>query len=152
MTETALVSSCLLGLATRYDGTDNFSQAVLDYLQQHDLVPIPVCPEQLAGLPTPRPKCWFTRGDGIDVLKSCGTICNDAGQDVTKAFSRAAEETLKIADLTDSKLAILKQRSPSCGNRQIYRNGQLIKGMGVTAAKLRQVGLKVISEDELGSK
>ncbi len=152
MTETALVSSCLLGLATRYDGTDNFSQSVIDYLQRHELVPVPVCPEQLAGLPTPRTKCWFTCGDGSDVLRSCGNICDEAGQDMTDAFHRGADETMKIADLTQSKLAILKQRSPSCGNRHIHRNGQLVNGMGVTAARLQQAGLKVLSEDDLDSK
>lgn len=148
MTETAIVSSCLLGLPTRYDGTDNFCQAVADYLQQHKITPIPVCPEQLAGLPTPRLKCWFNRGDGNDVLLGCGSICDEKGKDETEAFFRAAVESCKIAELTGSKLAILKQRSPSCGNSQVYLNGQLNTGMGVTAAKLKQAGLTVLSEND----
>lgn len=152
MTETAIVSSCLLGLSTRYDGSGNFCQAVVDYLQQHQITPIPVCPEQLAGLPTPRPKCWFNKGDGNDVLRGCGSIRDEEGRDETDAFFRAAEESLKIAELTGCKLAILKQRSPSCGSRQVYLNGQLNKGMGVTAAKLKQAGLKVLSEDDFESK
>lgn len=149
MTETVLVSSCLLGLPTRYDGSDNFSQAVADYLQQHQLVPIPVCPEQLAGLSTPRPKCWFRCGNGNDVLNGCGTICDEAGNDLTEIFYRAAAESCKIAELTGSKLAILKQRSPSCGTSQIHQNGQLIGGMGVTAARLQKAGLRVLSENDL---
>ncbi|MDB4470739.1 DUF523 domain-containing protein [Deltaproteobacteria bacterium] len=152
MAETVLVSSCLLGLPTRYDGSDNFSQAVADYLQQHQLVPIPVCPEQLAGLPTPRPKCWFRCGDGNDVLNSRGNICDESGNDVTEVFYRAAAESCIIAELTGCKLAILKQRSPSCGSSQIHQNGQLRSGMGVTAARLQKAGLKILSEDDLGLK
>ena len=149
MAETVLVSSCLLGLATRYDGSDNFDPAVTEYLKAQQLIAIPVCPEQLAGLPTPRPKCWFSRGDGAAVLAGHGVIQDESGKIVTDCFLRAATESYKIAELNNSKLAILKQRSPSCGSRQIYTNGQLVNGMGVTAAMLQKRGLKVLSEEEL---
>lgn len=152
MAETAIVSSCLLGLPTRYDGTDNYCQAVVDYLQYHNLVPIPVCPEQLAGLATPRLKCWFNKGAGQDVLLGIGSLCDEQGKDQTAVFFRGATETAKIAELTGCKLAILKQRSPSCGNRQVHQNGQLIKGSGVTAAMLKKIGLRVLAEDDLGPK
>jgi uncharacterized protein YbbK (DUF523 family) len=152
MAKTALVSSCLLGLATRYDGTDNYSQAVIDYLQKQQLTPIPVCPEQLAGLPTPRRKCWFSSGDGRSLLDNNGRICDEVGKDCTEAFIRAAQQTFKIAELTGCKLAILKQRSPSCGSRQIHQNGQLVSGMGVTAALLQKAGIKLLCEEELGPK
>ncbi len=152
MAKTAFVSSCLLGLPTRYDGSDNFSQAVADYLLREGLMPIPVCPEQLAGLPTPRLKCWFRQGTGEDVLNGCGVICDEETQDVTAAFARAAEESVKIVRLTGCKLAILKQRSPSCGSRMIHQNGQLVEGMGVTAARLKQAGLQVLSEEDLAAK
>lgn len=152
MAKTAFVSSCLLGLPTRYDGSDNFSQAVADYLQREDLIPIPVCPEQLAGLPTPRLKCWFRQGTGEDVLNGCGIICDEQAKDVTAAFAQAAEESLKIAQLTDCGLAILKQRSPSCGSRTIHQNGQLVDGMGVTAALLKKAGIAVLSEEDVAGK
>lgn len=152
MPKTAFVSSCLLGLPTRYDGSGNFSQAVVDYLQREKLVPIPVCPEQLAGLPTPRLKCWFRRGTGEDVLNACGVICDEDDKDVTAAFAKAAEESLKIALITDCKLAILKQRSPSCGSMMVHQNGQLVNGMGVTAARLKKAGIAVLSEDEVTEK
>lgn len=152
MTKTALVSSCLLGLATRYDGTDNFCQTVIDYLADQDITPIPICPEQLAGMPTPRLKCWFRSGDGHAVINGSGSICDESGHLVTKTFLHAAQQSHKIAKLTDCKLAILKQRSPSCGSRQIYQHGQLINGMGVTAALLLESGIKILSEEELDQK
>ena len=152
MANPVLVSSCLLGLPTRYDGTDNYSPAVQDYLQEKQLMPIPVCPEQLAGMPTPRPKCWFFRGDGYSVLTGDGAVGSEQGQDVTTAFSQAAKQTLKIAELTGCRLAILKQRSPSCGSRLVHQNGQVITGMGVTAAILKQAGIVVLSEDDLEEK
>lgn len=152
MAKTVFISSCLLGLPTRYDGSGNFSQDVADYLQQEQLIPIPVCPEQLAGLPTPRLKCWFRQGTGEDVLSDCGVICDEDDKDVTAAFASAAEESLKIALLTDCKLAILKQRSPSCGSRMVHQNGQLVNGMGVTAARLKNAGISVLSEEDLAAK
>jgi uncharacterized protein YbbK (DUF523 family) len=152
MSDTALVSSCLLGLPTRYDGTDNHCQDVIDYLSEHQLIPIPVCPEQLAGLSTPRLKCWFIEGDGQNVLAGNGKICDENGEDLTAAFQQGAGQTLKIAQLTNSSLAILKQRSPSCGSCQVHQNGQLISGMGVTAARLKSAGLTIYSEENLPQK
>ncbi len=149
MAGTVLVSSCLLGLATRYDGSDNDAPALTDYLQRNKLIPIPVCPEQLAGLPTPRLKCQFTKGTGIDILNKQGQICNEEGLDVSDIFLRGATQSLHLARLTDCKLAILKQRSPSCGSRMIYQNGKLVPGMGVTATLLHQQGLILLDEDEI---
>ena len=86
---------------------------------------------------------------GNDVLNGCGTICDETGNDMTATFSRAAEESVKISELTSCNLAILKQRSPSCGTSYVHQNGQLIKGMGVTAAKLQKAGIRVLGEDDL---
>ena len=144
-----LVSSCLLGLKTRYDATDNYSPGVVDFLSRHRLTPIPVCPEQLAGFPTPRPKCWFNRGDGKAVVDSSGELQDENGRDVTQLFMHGAREALKIAEMTGCHMAILQQRSPSCGSRSIYLNNQLRSGMGVTAALLKQQGLQVFSDDNL---
>ena len=148
---TILVSSCLLGLKTRYDGADNYSQTVIDHIRKNRLTPIPVCPEQLAGLSTPRPKCWFSRGDGEAVLSGNGELSNEEGKDVTESFLFGADETLKIALLTDCKMAILQQRSPSCGSQKIYLNDELVDGVGVTTALLKKNGLKVFGDDDLHS-
>jgi uncharacterized protein YbbK (DUF523 family) len=149
MQRNALVSSCLLGLATRYDGSDNYNQAVIDYLKQQQLTPIPVCPEQLAGLPTPRPQCWFAAGSGETLLTGDGSLVNEYGEEVSAIFLKGAEESLKLAQLTGCRTAILKQRSPSCGNRTIHCNSELIEGLGVTAALLKETGLQVLSEEDL---
>lgn len=149
MNRTALVSSCLLGLPTRYDGSSNYSQAVIDYLKAQHLTPIPVCPEQLAGLPTPRAKCWFTTGCGETLLTGNATLTNETHEDVGAIFLKGAKESLKLAQLTCCEIAILKERSPSCGCRSIYRSGEIVKGMGITAALLKKNGLQVLSEEEL---
>ena len=146
---TALVSSCLLGVASRYDGSDNYSQAVLDYLRNQQLIAIPICPEQLAGMPTPRPKCWFTIGSGECQPAEGATLVNEQGENVTASFRKGAEESLKLAQLTGCQIAILKQRSPSCGSRSIYRNGKLVEGLGVTAARLKENGIQLFSEEDL---
>jgi len=147
-----LVSSCLLGLKTRYDGTDNYSQEVADYLKKHNLTPIPICPEQLAGLPTPRPKCWFSQGDGSCVINNNGNLINENGVDVTQVFVQGAEESLKIAQLTGCSQAILQQRSPSCGSTSIYQNGVLVSGVGTTTALFRHNGITVHGDDTLPKK
>lgn len=147
-----LVSSCLLGLKTRYDGTDNYSQDVIDYLTSNNLLPIPICPEQLAGLPTPRPKCWFSQGDGYSVISDNGHLIDENGGDVTKVFVHGAQESLRIAQLTGCSQAILQQRSPSCGSASIYQNEVLISGVGTTTALLRKNGIAVFGDDNLPNK
>ena len=147
--KTVLVSSCLLGLATRYDGTDNYSAPVLEYLARHNLVPIPVCPEQLGGLPTPRPKCWFSRGDGRNLLDGTGQLRDENGRDCGDDFLRGAKASLEVARLCGCRSAILQERSPSCGSHKVYLNENLTEGMGVTAALLRKEGIEVISNNGL---
>lgn len=147
--KTVLISSCLLGLRTRYDGSDNLSQPLVDFIAEHNLTPIPVCPEQLAGLPTPRNKCWFKRGDGKAALIQQGLLCDEQDNDVTEQFIDGARQTLKIAQMTKCQLAILQQRSPSCGTKSIYRNQELTHGMGITAALLEEHGIQVFSDDNL---
>lgn len=147
-----LVSGCLLGLKTRYDGTDNYSQAVVDFIEENKLTPIPVCPEQLAGLPTPRPKCWFAIGDGNSALSGNGKLVNEHEQDLTSVFLHGARECLRIAEISNCKYAILQQRSPSCGSQSIYLNEKLVQGVGITAAILKKEGIKVFSDDNLPAK
>jgi len=147
--EPILVSACLLGLPTRYDGHAKRSQKVLDYLSRHNLVPIPVCPEQLAGLTTPRAKTCFAEGDGQAVLTGTGRVVAESGQEMNEVFCRGARMTLQIARLSRCRQALLKERSPSCGVHLIYLGDQRVAGTGVTAALLQNEGLTIFSEDAL---
>lgn len=144
-----LVSACLLGLATRYDGRSKTSSRVLEYLRARNLLPIPVCPEQLGGLATPRPPARFHSGDGEGLWMEQGELVNQEGESMNAAFMRGAEETLRIARLTGCRAAILKERSPSCGVHRIHRREGLTAGSGVAAALLRQGGIALISDEDL---
>ena len=135
-----LCSACLLGIKCRYNGESKPDKKVIALSKTETL--IPVCPEQLGGLPTPR----------IPAEQKGSTVFTKEGKDVTAEFAKGAEETLKIAQLFSIKEAILKQRSPSCGCGQIYDgsfSGRVIKGDGVTTALLKKNGIKVASEEEL---
>lgn len=134
-----LVSACLLGTRCRYDGGSNEKKWMRKVLKDH--VVIPVCPEQLGGLSTPRPPVEWKDGKAM----------NNKGEDCTRQFLRGAEEALKMAQMFDCHLAILKAKSPSCGNSQIYDgsfSGCLTDGMGATASLLRENGIAVIDETE----
>lgn len=144
-----LVSACLLGLLTRYDGTAKGNAKVRDFLQQADRIPIPVCPEQLAGLPTPRRQTRFVRGDGGEVLDGSGTVATIEGTVMNELFIKGAIETMKVARLTGCRQALLKERSPSCGVHRIHRGEEIIPGRGVTAALLERNGLEIFSEEDL---
>jgi len=149
MGEPILVSACLLGLPTRYDGRAKRSQPVLDYLERHKLVPVPVCPEQLAGLPTPRQQTCFASGDGAAVLAGTGRVVSASGQEMNDVFCRGARMTLQIARLSGCRKALLKERSPSCGVHRIYQGEQRVAGTGVTAALLLQEGFDILSEEDI---
>jgi uncharacterized protein YbbK (DUF523 family) len=144
-----LVSACLLGLPTRYDGKTKRSQAVIDYLRREELIPIPVCPEQLAGMTTPRDKTFFGSGDGHDVLADSGTVISAVGQSMNTVFCHGAKLVLQIAHLSGCRQALFKERSPSCGVHEIYREDERVQGAGVTTALLTNAGLNVISEEDL---
>ncbi len=144
-----LVSACLLGLSTRYDGKSKRNPQVLEHLRKNGLIPIPVCPEQLAGLPTPRPKTCFAAGEGADVLDGRGSLVRDDGSEVGAIFVSGAEETLQIARLTGSRKALFKERSPSCGVHQVYCGHRIVSGQGVATALLLRNGLQVYSEEEI---
>lgn len=134
-----LVSACLLGAACKYSGGDNYCPQVAALLKDYQLVP--VCPEQLGGLPTPRTPAE-RQGDRV--------IAKD-GRDVTAAYLRGAQEALKLAKLFGCDTAILKARSPSCGAQGIYDGtftGTVIPGSGVTAELLRGAGLRILTEEE----
>lgn len=115
-------------------------QPLLDALPRLRLVP--VCPEILGGLPTPRtPSEW--QGE---------RVVSKTGADVTAAYQKGAEEALRLARLFGCRKALLKERSPSCGRGQIYDgsfSGRLIPGDGVTARLLEQEGIAVFGESQL---
>ena len=139
--ETVIISACLAGLKCRYDGSHNLDEELLESLITCHLVPL--CPEQLGGLPTPRDPAQIVDGDGFDVLKNRASIKNDRDKDVTKNFIHGAYESLKIAKMTGAGKAYLKEKSPSCGVKKIKRNGVEIGGSGVLAALLEKEGLEV---------
>jgi len=147
--ETILVSACLLGLPTRYDGKAKRSQDVLDYLQRENLTPIPVCPEQLAGMTTPRDKTFFLSGDGRAVLAGNGEAVSENGRSMNAIFCRGAKMTLEIARLSGCRRALLKEGSPSCGVHRVYLGEDKVAGVGVTSALLMNSDLAVISEEDL---
>lgn len=149
MPQPILVSACLLGLSTRYDGQTKHNEKVLNYLRKHNLLPIPVCPEQLAGLPTPRPMTFFASGNGHDVLDNRGRVITAEQTDMNGIFIKGAMETLKIAQLAKCSRALFKDGSPSCGVHRICRAGSRVPGLGVTTALLQRNGLQVCSEEDL---
>lgn len=149
MLKPILVSACLLGLPTRYDGKHKNNDQVRKHLRENGLLPVPVCPEQLAGLPTPRPKCWFDNGDGKDTLAGQGRLVRSDGKEMNSDFIRGAEVTLQIARLTGCQTALFKEGSPSCGVGRIYHRQQSVAGQGVATAMLRHNGLRVYGEEDI---
>jgi len=144
-----LVSACLLGLATRYDGTSKHKQHVIDWFEKTGNLPVPVCPEQLGGLPTPREQTRFLEGDGAAVLAGTGRVVSRSGCVMNHSFIAGARMSATVADLTGCRLAILKERSPSCGVREIHCGERIVAGLGVTTALLIQAGITVFSEEQL---
>ena len=135
-----LCSACLLGIKCRYDGKSKEDKKVLALAKKEFL--IPVCPEQLGGLPTPR-ESSERKGD---------KVFTKSGKDIVGALKRGAEEVLKLAKLFNAKEAIFKQKSPSCGCGEIYDgtfSGKIIKGDGITTELLKKNGIKVITEEDL---
>ena len=138
-----LVSACLLGINCRYDGGNCLMAEAIEEIGSQPA--LPVCPEQLGGLSTPRSAAEIASGSGEEVLDGRAKVLTDEGSDVTAHLVRGAEETLKIARLSGATRAILKQKSPSCGSGQISRGGKILPGDGVTAALLKREGIEVIS-------
>ncbi|OKY76940.1 MAG: hypothetical protein BM485_02250 [Desulfobulbaceae bacterium DB1] len=124
-----LVSACLVGLRTRYDALVKPCDGCRSYIG--DAVWIPVCPEQLGGLPTPRPAADIVGGDGYDVLSGRARVVTGSGMDVTAQFLQGARQVLAIAGGRRIDEILLKSKSPSCGMGLRF---------GVTAALLRQHG------------
>lgn len=134
--EKILVSACLLGVNCRYDGGNNHSDKIDEFLKDYEIIPI--CPEIMGGLPTPR----------IASERLKGKVITKDGRDVTKQYIKGAEECLFLAKKYNVKKALLKLRSPSCGNEKIYDGTfthTVIDGDGVTAELLKDNGIEIIS-------
>ena len=135
-----LVSACLLGVCCRYDGQSKACPAALELLKHHELIPI--CPEQLGGLPTPRPPAEI-QGN---------RVISREGVDVTTQYLQGAEEAARLYRLLHCDCAVLKARSPSCGCGEVYDgsfSGTLVPGAGITAQALKRRGVRVLTEETL---
>ena len=136
-----LVSACLMGMRVRYDGQSKPNAAVLDLINEHEL--IPVCAEVFGGLPTPR----------VPAERQGNRVITKDGRDVTEEYTRGAQEIARLAQLYGCSHAILKEKSPSCGKGRIYdgtHTGTLTEGNGVLAELLMEMGVKVVGETEIG--
>lgn len=150
-----LVSACLLGRPVRYNGSaKTLEDALLNRWVSEGRV-VSVCPEVMAGLPTPRPPAEIANGEsGVAVIQRDGRIVEVDGNDVTDAYLAGARSALEHAVRHDCRYALLTDGSPSCGGSFIYDGtfeGRRIDGEGVTAALLRQHGIAVFTQTEISS-
>lgn len=150
--EKVLVSACLLGRRVRYDGgAKSLASEILAQWQAEGRV-ISVCPEVDAGLPTPRAPAEIIAGDGGGVLAGSAQVVDRDGADLTEVFRQGASLALQLCREHDIQVAVLTEHSPSCGSTQIYDgsfSGEKRAGAGVTAALLRQHGVRVYGQHEI---
>lgn len=135
-----LVSQCLLGIDCRYDGGNNYREEISRLMGICEV--IPVCPEVLGGMTTPR----------LPSERLGDRVVSSAGADVTHAFERGAAQALKLAELYGVKYAVLKQSSPSCGSALVYDgtfSGKKIPGKGVTAEQFENAGIRIFDEKHI---
>ena len=140
MKEKILVSACLLGINCKYNGDNNENIKVLEFIKDKEVIPI--CPEIMGGLTTPRPPSEIKENK----------VINNLDIDVTENFQKGANETLKLAKLFGVKKALLKAKSPSCGVGKIYDgtfSGNLIDGNGITTKLLLEHNIEVLTEKDL---
>ena len=141
-----LISACLVGINCMYNGASEPRQRFIERMARGEL--LPVCPEQLGGLPTPRPPSEILDGTGEDVLDGDARIYTKDGHDVTTAFLRGANEILRLARLVKADLIVLRQNSPACGCGCIYDGtftGTIRQGNGVTTALLLREKFRVLT-------
>ena len=141
-----LISACLLGENCKYNGGNNADTIPADAIdklrQNYDLVA--VCPECMGGLTTPR--------EPAEICSNGRVLTKFSGRDVTREFVFGAQICADIARKNDCKIAVLKERSPSCGSGEIYDGsftGRLVSGDGLTAAALKKLGVRVVGESAL---
>lgn len=135
-----LVSACLLGENCKYNGGNNRNENVIKLSENHTLIPI--CPETFACLPTPR----------VPSEIKDGKVYSKDGKDLTKEFYDGAEKALYIAEESGCQVAILKEKSPSCGFGKIYDgtfSGKLTYGNGIAAQMLYEHGIRIYGESSV---
>lgn len=138
-----LVSACIMGENCKYNGKSNKNDAVIDFLKDKEVVRI--CPELLAGMPTPRPCAELV--DGV--------VTDENGQNVDAAYRKAVELALASIRPEEFDLAVLQSRSPTCGVNQVYDGsftGRLVPGQGLFARALVVRGCKVVDAEEIASR
>ena len=134
------VSACLLGENCKYDGGNNYSEPLHEFVKGHSVVPI--CPEVMGGLPTPR--------DPAEIIG--GVVRQKSGRSVDEAFRRGARAALKKVKAAGAELVILQSRSPSCGVKEIYDGnftGSRVKGKGVFARMLEEEGIRAVDVEDI---
>lgn len=139
-----LVSACLAGINCKYNGGNNYNEKIFNLVKEGKA--IPVCPEQLGGLTTPR------EPSEIKIIDGKRYVINKEGIDVTEEFEKGAEEVLTLVKKLDIKKAILQSRSPSCGINKIYSGNfdrNLVDGNGILADLLLENGIEVINSDDI---
>lgn len=144
-----VVSACLAGKKCRWDGRDNTKEAIRQLVAVGKA--IPVCPEELGGLPTPREPSEIVGGSGEDVLARKARVVMRGEKDVTENFLRGAKTVLKIVKEGNLRRAILKTRSSACGYGEIYNgsfSGRLKPGNGVTTALLLREDIEIVTDEE----
>ncbi len=133
-----MVSACLIGDNTKYNGKNNQNKRLITFLKDYEI--ISVCPEVMGGLTIPR--------NPSEIKEE--KVINNLGCDVTENFNKGALKTLELALQHEIKVAILKDGSPSCGSKMIYDGtftNNKIMGMGITAKLLEKNGIKVLNEN-----
>ena len=138
------VSGCLVGINCKYNGGNNFNEKIFNMVKEGKAIPI--CPEQLGGLSTPR------KPSEIKIIDGKRRVVDNQNNDVTEDFEKGAKEALELAKKLNITKAILQPRSPSCGVGKIYSgnfDGKLIDGDGITAELFRENGIEVISCDDI---
>ncbi|MGB9867727.1 MAG: DUF523 domain-containing protein [Bacillota bacterium] len=146
-----LASACLLGLGCRYDGRSKPLPQLVELLKLGQVMP--VCPEQLGGLSTPRARSEIVGGTGEDVLEGKARVLTETGTDVTCQFIRGAMECLYLARQVNPELIVLCDGSPSCGSTRIADgtfSGRKVAGKGVCAALLCKHGFQVCPSERFG--
>ena len=138
--EKLLISACILGINCKYNGKNNYNPLVEKLKEKYILIPI--CPEEMGGLSTPR--------NPSEILND--KVISSAGDDVTNNFFDGANKALDIVKKENISKALLKEGSPSCGSNYIY-DGTFTKtkinGMGITARLLKNNNIKIYTEDEI---
>ena len=138
-----LISACLLGVACRYDGLSKpLDREIIEKLREKYHL-IPICPEVMGGLPTPRVPAE---------ISSDGKVFRSDGVNVTDNYIRGAREALRLAEIFQCDTALLKEKSPSCGAGKIYDGSfskTLTSGNGITSELLQKNGIRIIGESEI---